>query len=304
VKKIILSISVVLLTISIFGVYSFMNPLGPTLVPVYYLSEFNDQVEVSYWNSLDQVIAEIGKGDLDAILLPVSTGEKLNESGYNIKLAAVSMWNGFYFVTKDNSITDLSDFKGKDIYTLSGAGQTGDVILKGAMKIIGLESGKDFNIQYVSGPESVQLLAADKADIILVPEPFASLALKKIQGAEKVISLKEVWNSYWDNDYNIPTSGIFVSDNLSDEQISEILSYYKDSLEESLNDLENTVSFVSEKMNNFPVPVLLEAVQGTDFLYKEVPEINEEVIFFFDQLKIVYPESVGNLNYENLFYKK
>jgi hypothetical protein len=75
-------------------------------------------------------------------------------------------------------------------------------------------------------------------------------------------------------------------------------------LKESLNDLDNTVSFVSEKMNNFPVPVLLEAVQGTDFLYKEVPEINEEVVFFFDQLKNVYPESVGNLNYENLFYKK
>ena len=140
---------ILMLVIVLFGNYSFMNPLGPTLVPVYYLSEYNDEVEVSYWKSLDQVVAEIS-GDIDAILLPVSTGEKLNESGYGIKLAAVSMWNGFYFVSKDESINDLIDFKGKDVYTLSGAGQTGDVILKGAMKILGLEPGKDFNIQYLN----------------------------------------------------------------------------------------------------------------------------------------------------------
>ncbi len=294
---------ILMLVIVLFGNYSFMNPLGPTLVPVYYLSEYNDEVEVSYWKSLDQVVAEIS-GDIDAILLPVSTGEKLNESGYGIKLAAVSMWNGFYFVSKDESINDLIDFKGKDVYTLSGAGQTGDVILKGAMKILGLEPGKDFNIQYLSGPESVQMLSAGKADVILVPEPFASLSLAKVEGARKFLSLKEIWNMYWKNDFNIPTSGIFVSERLNQDQVEEILSFYKESMEKSLSDLNNTANFVSEKMNGFPVPVLLNAIEGIDFVYKEVPEIKEEVIFFFNELQEVYPELVGNLDYEDLFYKK
>jgi len=302
-KKTTMIFFVLIFVVALFGNYSFMNPLGPTLVPVYYLSEYNDDVDVSYWKSLDQVIAEV-TDDLDAILLPVSTGEKLNESGYRIKLAAVSMWNGFYFVSKNESINELTDFQGKDVYTLSGAGQTGDVILKGAMKILGLEPGKDFNIQYVSGPESVQMLAAGKADVILVPEPFASLSLSKVEGARKILSLKEVWNKYWENDFNIPTSGIFVSEDLSQDEVKEVLSFYKESMEKSLDNVNNTANFVSEKMNGFPIPVLIKAIEGIDFIYQEVPDINEEVIFFFDELQEVYPELVGNINYENLFYKK
>ncbi|MFO7881032.1 MAG: MqnA/MqnD/SBP family protein [Kosmotogaceae bacterium] len=286
-----------------FAAHIFINPVGPTLLPIAEL--FTEKgvnaggFEIEFWRSMDQAIADIVSREVDAALLPVTVGAQLSAKGVPLKLAAVSMWDGFYFVSKEK-INDVEDLEGKTVYTLQAPGQTADVILKGLLE---KKNISNVNIIYVAGPESVQLFAAGKAEILLLPEPFASLAVTKVPEATKFLPIEEMWSELTGKDFSVPTSGIFVRENLESTVADSFLLLYSQSLEMSLQNLDKSAAFVSEKMGGFPVPVLTKAFLSTKYEFKADNEMREAVMEYFNGVNEIDESLIGNINFDEFFYE-
>ncbi len=298
---------IVVFSIVVSATYTFINPVGPTLVPI--ASAIDDpglfrgesEFKIHLWRTMDEAIAMIVTGSAHVSLLPVTVGAQLASSGVDIKLVAVSMWNGFFFVSRTAEVNSIDDLLCKDVYTLQAPGQTADAILRGLVEKAGYVFGRDVKTVYVAGPEAVQLMAAGRAEVILVPEPFASLAVFRVEGAQKYLPVQIMWEQLTGKEIDIPTSGLFVSSKLSNEVIDDFLALYERSMILSLEDIEGTASLVSEKMGNFPIPVLKEAMEGTDYVFRRASDIKGEVIHYLETLRELDPEIVGTLDYESFF---
>ena len=305
-KKLIITVSVVSLALVSFGI-NYINPVGPTLIPIAELlsSDISNEVpglEINLWRSVDEAISMLVTGRAQISLLPVTVGVKLAASGVDIKLAAVSMWNGFYFLSTEKSIDDIKDLVGTVIYTLQAPGQTADTILRGALESRGYEVGRDVSIVYVGGAEAVQLLASGKAKLILVPEPFASLAEARVQSVIRSMPIEDLWESFNDRRINIPTSGIFVSGSLDRSVVESFLLLYQQSMSLSLANREKTAEIVSEKMGGFPIPVLQKAMDTAGFLFADSEKAREETTIYIEKLRELDQELTGDIDLDALFF--
>lgn len=310
-KRLIVTLLVLMMIVMGFGNYLYINPIGPTLVPIARLihdspdgKTIAEGFSIEFWKTVDQALALMVSGKADFALLPVTIGAKLAAEGVPIKLAAVSMWGGFYFVSRDEPIEGVEDLLGKVVYTLHAPGQTADVILRGVLEKLGYEVNKDIRIVYVAGPEALQLFAAGKADMLLLPEPFASLAQAKVEGSIKSMSIDELWKILSPGNGPIPSSGIFVREDVDPGVVDLFLLLYKQSLTLSLQDLELTASIVSEAMGGFPVPILKNAFLGIDYEFKTASEAKNEVISYLETLKELDESLVGDLNFDEFFYEE
>ena len=305
-KKLIITVFVVSLALVSFGI-NYINPVGPTLIPIAELlsSDISNEVpglEINLWRSVDEAISMLVTGRAQISLLPVTVGVKLAASGVDIKLAAVSMWNGFYFISTAKSIDDIKDLVGTVIYTLQAPGQTADTILRGALESRGYEVGRDVSIVYVGGAEAVQLLASGKAKLILVPEPFASLAEARVQSVIRSMPIEDLWESFNDRRINIPTSGIFVSGSLDRSVVESFLLLYQQSMSLSLANREKTAEIVSEKMGGFPIPVLQKAMDTAGFLFADSEKAREETTIYIEKLRELDQELTGDIDLDALFF--
>ncbi|WP_292588281.1 MULTISPECIES: ABC transporter substrate-binding protein [unclassified Mesotoga] len=305
-KKLIITVLVVSLALVSFGI-NYINPVGPTLIPIAELlsSDISNEVpglEINLWRSVDEAISMLVTGRAQISLLPVTVGVKLAASGVDIKLAAVSMWNGFYFISTEKPIDDIKDLVGTVIYTLQAPGQTADTILRGALESRGYEVGRDVSIVYVGGAESVQLLASGKAKLILVPEPFASLAEARVQSVIRSMPIEDLWESFNDRRINIPTSGIFVSGSLDRSVVESFLLLYQQSMSLSLANREKTAEIVSEKMGGFPIPVLQKAMDTAGFLFADSEKAREETTIYIEKLRELDQELTGDIDLDALFF--
>jgi NitT/TauT family transport system substrate-binding protein len=305
-KKLIITVFVLSLALVSFGI-NYINPVGPTLIPIAELlsSDISNEVpglEINLWRSVDEAISMLVTGRAQISLLPVTVGVKLAASGVDIKLAAVSMWNGFYFLSTEKSIDDIKDLVGTVIYTLQAPGQTADTILRGALESRGYEVGRDVSIVYVGGAEAVQLLASGKAKLILVPEPFASLAEARVQSVIRSMPIEDLWESFNDRRINIPTSGIFVSGSLDRSVVESFLLLYQQSMSLSLANREKTAEIVSEKMGGFPIPVLQKAMDTAGFLFADSEKAREETTIYIEKLRELDQELTGDIDLDALFF--
>lgn len=305
-RKLVITVFVLSLALVSFGI-NYMNPVGPTLIPIAELlsSDISNEVpglEINLWRSVDEAISMLVTGRAQISLLPVTVGVKLAASGVDIKLAAVSMWNGFYFLSTEKSIDDIKDLVGTVIYTLQAPGQTADTILRGALESRGYEVGRDVSIVYVGGAEAVQLLASGKAKLILVPEPFASLAEARVQSVIRSMPIEDLWESFNDRRINIPTSGIFVSGSLDRSVVESFLLLYQQSMSLSLANREKTAEIVSEKMGGFPIPVLQKAMDTAGFLFADSEKAREETTIYIEKLRELDQELTGDIDLDALFF--
>lgn len=305
-KKIVLL--TVLLVAAVFAcALTFINPVGPTLVPIARLLSGDGTgempgLEIILWRNVDEAISMFVTGKAQIGLLPVTVGAKLASAGVDIKLAAVSMWNGFYFISTQREIETVQDLAGAEVYTLQAPGQTADTLLKGAAQAAGLRVGSDLRIIYVGGAEAVQLLASGRANIILVPEPFATLAQTKVENTVRSMPIEKLWETFNEEHISIPTSGIFVRGDLDKNVVETFLLLYSQSMALSLADPEKTAAVVSERMGNFPVSVLERAIEKTGFRFVSSQDAKRETLIYLEKLHELDPELTGETKLDEFFF--
>jgi len=296
-KKILLTL--VLMTFLAGGLFSAVNvlsPVGPTIVSLVGILEDKIdsavELDIEFWTSFDQITASLVSKDADIVIVPVALGEMLYDKGMDVQLAAVTLWKSFYMVTSDIDADSLSDLKGVEIYTPQGTGQTGDVLMRYKFRELGLEVGEDVEIKYAKPPEIVGLMAKGKVKAAVVPEPFVTLMLKKVDGSEITFDLQAIWGEETGN-YRVPITGVMVRKSALVErplEISSALNAINDSIDFAMGNKDEAVALTTKYFSGMPAPVLKESLSRSEYAYKSVLKIRNEVQSFMKTINEIYPE--------------
>ena len=172
-------------------------------------SDLSYQCSVTFSGSPDDVRAGLLSGELDIAAVPVNMaaalynmtgGESLlyDKSGGEILTVAANTLGVLYIVEKGDTVQSMADLAGKKILA-AGQGSTPEYVINYLLEKNGLTDSVE--VEYVSEhAEAVTQMAAGSADLILVPEPFVTTALSKVEGARVALDLTQEWAKVSDAD--------------------------------------------------------------------------------------------------------
>lgn len=140
----------------------------------------------------EDITALLLNGEVDAAAVPTNLAAVLyQKTGGAIQVAALNTLGVLYVLEKGESIQSFADLKGKTI-AAAGQGATPEYVMNYLLEANGLAG--EVQVEYYSEHSEVNtLMASGEADVILVPEPFVTAALSKIEGARIALNITEEW---------------------------------------------------------------------------------------------------------------
>ena len=125
------------------------------------LGDITDEIEFVSVRNPDQArLMALGKGkhQADFMAIPSNVAAILYNKGVNLKLMNVSVWGILWMVSRDASLKQLSDFKGKEIAVPYRADMP-DIVFQQVVQAEGLDIRKDLVLRYTAHPlDAMQLL--------------------------------------------------------------------------------------------------------------------------------------------------
>ena len=157
------------------------------------------ECDVTFSGSPDDVRAGLLSSELDIAAVPVNMAAALyNKTGGEILTLAANTLGVLYIVEKGDTVQSMADLAGKKILA-AGQGSTPEYVINYLLEKNGLTGSVE--VEYVSEhAEAVTQMAAGGADLILVPEPFVTTALSKVEGARVALDLTQEWAKVSDAD--------------------------------------------------------------------------------------------------------
>lgn len=290
-KGVILLMVLILASVSMFAQVNVLSPVGPTLVALVGVLEDKVQTEsdinVEYWSSFDQITAQLVTKKADIVIVPVALGEMLYDKGMDVQLAAVTLWKSFYLVTSaDLDVNTLADLKDVEIYTPQGTGQTGDVLMRYEFARLGID---DFTIKYAKPPEIIGLMAKGKVKAAVLPEPFVTLATKKVEGAKIALDMQKIWGDAT-GVYRVPITGVMVRKEALEEKPLEIVSALNamaNSIDFAMTHQDEAVELTTKYFSGMPAPVMKASLARSEYAYKTVLTVKDEVQSFLETVNTI-----------------
>lgn len=145
--------------------------------------------------SADELTPALVKGDLDICMVPANLAAVLyaNTDGA-VQVLAVNTLGVLDIVSVGDGVQGMADLKGKTIVA-AGKGSTPEYALRYLLESNGLDPDVDVTIEWKSEhAECVAALAENPAAVAMLPQPFATSAMAKIEGARIALDLNDVWN--------------------------------------------------------------------------------------------------------------
>lgn len=288
-----LMILIVLMAASVvmFAQVNVLSPVGPTIVSLVGVLEDKVQTEseinVEFWSSFDQITAQLVTKKADIVIVPVALGEMLYDKGMDVQLTAVTLWKSFYLVTSpDLDIQSLEDLKAVEIYTPQGTGQTGDVLMRYEFARLGVE---DFTIKYAKPPEIIGLMAKGKVKAAVLPEPFVTLATKKVEGAKIALDMQKIWGDAT-GIYRVPITGVMVRKEALQERPLEIVSALNaiaNSINYAMTHQDEAVQLTTKYFSGMPAPVMQASLARSEYAYESVLRVEDEVQKFLETVNTI-----------------
>jgi len=289
-KGLMMLVFLTMMMVMVFSQVNVLSPVGPTIVSLVGILEdkveTQSQMNIAFWSSFDQITAQLVTKDVDIVITPVALGELLYDKGMDVQLAAVTLWKSFYLVTKDIKVETMKDLAGVEIYTPQGQGQTGDVLMRYEFNRLGVDR---VNIKYATAPEIIGLMVAGKIKAAVLPEPFVSLALTKVQGSQIALDMQQIWGDAT-GVYRVPITGVFVRKEALEERPLEIVSALnsvKDSIHFAMNNVDEAVELTTKYFSGMPAPIMKQSLARSLYSYSTVLKVKDEVQRFMEQVNAV-----------------
>ena len=219
---------------------------GPSAVPGAYIMEkeegsSNSSYNFQIFSGADLELPKLLKGEIDIGVLPPNAAAKVwnNSKGNLLALAVVGEGN-VSLLTTNLECKSLSDIlPGSTIYC-AGRGATPEYMFRYILKEKNIPCSNNSSIRQnalyldfsIPNPEIAAALFSGKAEYILVPEPFATVALMqgKNKGVKKVTTLSEEYASLKSSNDNFPMTLLVCNKKVYEEKkevIEAFLSEYK-----------------------------------------------------------------------------
>lgn len=261
------------------------------------------QCDVTFSGSPDDVRAGLLSGELDIAAVPVNMAAALyNKTGGEILTVAANTLGVLYIVEKGDSVQSMADLAGKKILA-AGQGSTPEYVINYLLEKNGLTGSVE--VEYVSEhAEAVTQLAAGSADLILVPEPFVTTALSKVEGARVALDLTQEWAKVSDADMVmgcLVVNKAFAEAN--PQALSDFMTQYAGSADYCTSHPAETAVFIEEFGIMGSAALAEKAIPNCNIVCVTGQEMVDMVTGMLTVLFDADPKSVGgSLPGEEMFY--
>lgn len=275
---------------------------GPTTVGMVKLLEDSEnnqtknKYEFTLAGSADELTPLFIQGELDIISVPVNLGSVLyNKTNSAVQMLCVNTLGVLYVLEKGgNDISSVEDLAGKTIYA-TGKGSTPEYTLSYLLSQNGLILGEDVQVEWKSEPGEIvaQLDAMDNA-ICMLPQPYVTVAMSKVEGLEIALDLTEEWDKLGTGTRLI-TSGVFVRKEFA-EAHPEAVAVFMEELAQSVAYVNENVTEAAglvEKYIGVKSGVAERAIPYCHIVCLTGEEMQESVESFLTILLAQKPEAVG-----------
>lgn len=261
-------------------------------------------IKVELFNEPIQVRKMMIDSSADMAVIPTTMAALLYNKGLDYRLVAIPVWGTLYLFGRDSTIREWKDLKGKKI-NLMDKGMTPDVLFRHLLVKNGV-SLDEVTIDY-SFPTHVDLanaIAAERADIGVISEPFVSLAMKNNPRIRQIFDLDAEWKKA--EGTPIPQTALIGRRSFLEanpELVSKIVAAYGSS---SLwvNAIPDSAAIMIVKHGILPdIDVVKNAIPRSNLKFFKINEVEEQVKAF---LKIFYdmnPDIIGGKMPDEKFYQ-
>lgn len=277
------------------------------------LSDIADEVEFVVWKNPDQLRATTLSGGADFIAMPSNVAANLYNRGVELKLVNISVWGILFMVSREDNLTSLADFKGKEI-AMPFRADMPDIIFNQLAREQGLDPEKDFDIRYVSNPlNALKLLLTRRVDHALLAEPAISMALRKSKSFPisvvapdlyRSVDLQKEWGRLLKRESKIPQAGMVALGSVLNEPaiIDRFETEYQKSLQWTIDNPVEAGELVASKIDLLTPEAVTDSIAVTLFEATGAKAAREELEFFYQRLIDENPALVGGKLPDESFY--
>ncbi len=265
----------------------------------------NVTAEFQVLPSPKEMVARVAGGELDFAVFPANMAAKLYTAGPGYRLGAVTGMGVLSVVSRDPSIQDWADLKGKTVNSV-GKGATPDYLFSYLLRENGLNPGDDVTVDFsiTNGAQLAQLIIGGKKDTAVLPQPFVTLVTKKAPDVRVVLDFQDAWKKVQGSTTSYPITVVVVKPELAEERpdvVAAFLRAYEESIEwVNANPAEGAV--LIEKYDIMPAAIAQPAIPNCNLRFIHAADAREIMEDYLSVLLDYNPASVGGQLPDRDFY--
>ncbi len=279
---------------------------GPTALGMLnMMEEYQDNAENPYKFTIaaepNDVVAMINKGEVDIAAIPTNLASTLYHKKGEIKMLALNTLGVLYVVENGNEIQSVSDLEGKTIYS-TGQGAVPEYALNYVLEKNNLTD--KVTVEYKGQhAELTTLMAAGKASVAVLPQPFVTAAQAKNPGIRVAIDLTQEWEAA--NNATLTMGCVVVRNEFlleHEDIVKSFMAAYEASAIKANEDVDGTAKLAG-RYDIVAQAVAQKAIPACNIVYIDGAEMKTKANTFFAALAGMNPASIGGkLPDDGLYY--
>lgn len=258
--------------------------------------------------SADELTPMLIQGDLDMCMVPANLAAVLYQKTEGaVQVLAVNTLGVLDIVCTDDSVQSIEDLAGKTIVS-AGKGSTPEYALRYLLENNGIDPDTDVTIEWKSEhAECLAALEADPSVVAMLPQPFATSALAKVEGARIAIDLNDTWDEtaqQLGTDAQLIT-GVAVAR-------AQFVQEHPEAVAAFMEDYANSINFVNENVDEasqiigdqgiIDAAVAQKAIPYCNIVFVSGDQMKSSLSGYLQTLYDAAPESVGGTMPDDGFY--
>ncbi len=240
-------------------------------------------------------IGDLASGELDAVCLPTNTAAAQAKAKEDyISVVAVNTLGSLYLLTSENvTVTSLADLEGKTVY-VSVPNSTTKPILAHLLSEAGVQATIEVEVDHDTLAKRMAEGAADRVDILVLPEPYVSKALTQNPSYSIDLNLSTEWSTLSEDDLAM---GCLVVRNeflkANESTVQAMLKEYRDSINFIANpdNLEAAAAMIVEQNILGALPLAKKALTNLrgSIVYRDGDAMKQTLISFYTAIGLAQP---------------
>lgn len=262
------------------------------------------EYQFQVFKSPDQLIAKLINGEADIAALPTNTAAVLYNKGIGVQLTAIIGWGVLYLVGEDDSIKDIQDLQGKEVF-IPAKGAVPDLTFQYIAKESGLDPGKAVRLNYAPNPVALaQMVIAGKAPLAVLPEPWVTEVLERSPKTKVLLDLQTEYGRVTGGEPLYPQTCVIVRRDFA-AQHPELVKKFNRDLEAGIKWLEvnpQAGAKLAEQHVQLSAVSVEKGLDRCNLKYSEGVAVREAVADFLKRLSSIAPQAVGGKLPDEAFY--
>lgn len=276
------------------------NPAG--------IGELENTYAFTLAGSADELAPQLIQGELDVLCVPANLAATLYQKTEGaLAVLCVNTLGVLDIVETGDTVHAITDLAGRTIYS-AGRGSTPQYALEYLLRANGVDPATGVSIQWAS--EHAECLAAlqnDPSIVCMLPQPFATSALAKVEGARIALDLTDVWNETAEDTGSTSQliTGVAVARrafvNEYPASVAELLDAYAQSVDFVNSDPAAAAQLI-EAAGIIAAPVAEKAIPYCNIVCTTGPDMHEALEGYLETLFEADAASVGGSMPADDFY--